>query len=488
MSFAIRVTERAPRASTNVLSLSSKWMWGVIGVGVAVGLVSPHPFLSTACWLVLPFLIHLVSFENEVPIFSVGLVVLWIKTTLPVIYFSGFRGLSLDSISSTYSTFFQTTPKLDAAIWFSLGAVVVLAIGVRFAVRRYYSLKLSRLHSEAGQISVRKAFFVYIFLYIFDSVISNSFFLQFGGLSQSLIALKFVRWSLFFIISYVVMLTKKDSKYLFFAILIEITFGVLGYWGGFRDFLYIYIIAYLLADPTLKSANKSYFIVLITSVVVTGLFWQTVKSEYRHEITGGQSMRVKASRTQQAALLADMAQRITWKDITDSIDGTVERISVNVFFFGEVLEYVPEHRPYDEGAGWWRGIQHVIKPRLFFPDKPALNDSKITNRYIMGEVSETTASFSIGYIGESYADFGPFFMYIPIFIVGFGFGCVYIWFRKKSKVKIIGISLCCSFLIYRIVIPDDIPSLLGLVITHSLVMALLLIIFEKKIADLISKR
>mgnify|MGYP006423822551 CR=1 FL=1 len=469
-----------PRFASIAAHSAPNWVWGIVAVGCAVGLLSPHPFLSVASWLALPLLIRITLLEDEPPILFMGALVLWVKTVLPVIYFAGFRGLPLDRVSTTYDTFFTSTPQLDVAIWMSLVAVLVLALGARVAMQKTPPLDPERIRMEAHTFAPGNVFALYLLSYVANFIFDASFLLQLGGISQLAIAATFVKWSFFFLLVYVVLVQERRYGLLVTAITIEITFGLLGYWGSFRDFLFIFLAAYLFSKPTLSVKNILSSTSLVLVVLAVGLFWQTVKPEFREVITGGiRSQRTVMSYPQQAELLIDLAGRTSWSQMSSSVEAAVERFSVNVFFFGEVLEFVPQYRPYDGGAGWWRGIQHIIQPRLLFPNKPVLNDSEITNQYIMRRVSEEGASFSIGYFGESYADLGPYLMYVPIFLVGLGFGFIYNVFKRRAAVKIIGIGFCASFLIYRLVSIDDIPSLLGLTITQFLAMIVLLFLLER---------
>jgi len=66
----------------------------------------------------------------------------------------------------------------------------------------------------------------------------------------------------------------------------------------------------------------------------------------------------------------------------------------------------------------------VFMPRMFFPEKKVLNDKQHLNKYT-GLNIYGTASFSLGYIPESYIDFGYTFMWVPIFLLGFLIGKIY---------------------------------------------------------------
>ena len=63
---------------------------------------------------------------------------------------------------------------------------------------------------------------------------------------------------------------------------------------------------------------------------------------------------------------------------------------------------------------------------LFFPDKEVIDDLVRTNLYTGGVagISEGT-SISLGYVAESYIDFGPIGMFPALFLIGLMFGRIY---------------------------------------------------------------
>ncbi len=74
-------------------------------------------------------------------------------------------------------------------------------------------------------------------------------------------------------------------------------------------------------------------------------------------------------------------------------------------------------------------------PRFLFPDKPVLDDSERTRTYTGMNVAgmEQGTSIGIGYIGESYVDFGPVKMFAPIFLLGLLYGLIYRFFVTKTR-------------------------------------------------------
>ena len=94
---------------------------------------------------------------------------------------------------------------------------------------------------------------------------------------------------------------------------------------------------------------------------------------------------------------------------------------------------------------------HPLMPRLFFPNKPAINDSDRTSAYSgvwVANVDQGT-SISIGYMGESYIDFGRWGMFIPVFLWGWLVGGCFDYLRRKAPHPLLGIALASCLLSTR---------------------------------------
>ena len=122
-----------------------------------------------------------------------------------------------------------------------------------------------------------------------------------------------------------------------------------------------------------------------------------------------------------------------------------------VQFFALTLKNVPGEVPYENGTLWLGAIKHVLTPRVFFPSKAATDDSARTSFYTGLDVAgaEQGASIGIGYFGESYIDFGPVFMFVPILLIGVWYGLMYRLFVIRSRYKLLGGAIITSILIFN---------------------------------------
>ena len=106
-----------------------------------------------------------------------------------------------------------------------------------------------------------------------------------------------------------------------------------------------------------------------------------------------------------------------------------------VQYFALTMVNVPTSMPYEHGALWAGAIRHIVTPRIFFPNKAVLDDSERASLYTGMAVAgaEQGTSIGIGYMAESYVDFGPIGMFLPILFLGIFYGLMYRYFVIVSR-------------------------------------------------------
>jgi hypothetical protein len=121
-----------------------------------------------------------------------------------------------------------------------------------------------------------------------------------------------------------------------------------------------------------------------------------------------------------------------------------------VNYFAMCLDNVPANLPHENGRLWWGAIKHVLMPRLFFPNKASINDSDRTSYYtgVMVAGEESGTSISIGYMGESYIDFGMIGMFIPVLLLGMFYGGVYRYFAQGRRLILLGFAIATTILVF----------------------------------------
>src|SRR4029077_17601492 len=123
---------------------------------------------------------------------------------------------------------------------------------------------------------------------------------------------------------------------------------------------------------------------------------------------------------------------------------TLARRAEYTQFFGFVTENVPTYIPYDDGGIWGGAVYHVITPRLFYPDKAEIAaDIENTKLYtgLKFSGSGIATEIPLGYMAESYIDFGPIGMFVPIFLLGLLLGYEYRYFASRRSYLVFAYGL-----------------------------------------------
>jgi hypothetical protein len=176
--------------------------------------------------------------------------------------------------------------------------------------------------------------------------------------------------------------------------------------------------------------------------------WTVVKGPYRYYLTGGKQTQVVEQQSKLDNLnklyelvKEDFSQENFDKNFSKGVGALANRINYTEYFAMSVGQ-VPAVMPFEKGNLLLGGFEHVFKPRLFFPDKKSIDDSKMTSKYTGRQFlgAERGTSFSLGQVAERYIDYGPVYMFIPIFLFGFLIGTIYKYILSHSFNHVLGLS------------------------------------------------
>jgi hypothetical protein len=80
----------------------------------------------------------------------------------------------------------------------------------------------------------------------------------------------------------------------------------------------------------------------------------------------------------------------------------------------------------------------------------------------------------MGYMAESYVDFGRYWMFVPILLLGMLWGAMYAYFIRRSAIYPVGVALSTALLINASQVEIAEVKLLGGMVMKFLVFAVLL--------------
>jgi hypothetical protein len=185
------------------------------------------------------------------------------------------------------------------------------------------------------------------------------------------------------------------------------------------------------------------------AVLVLGVFWTSIKKDYRDFLSGeSSSQQTDITFAARAGKLLDSSTNFSWEQFDQGFQQMLGRISY-IDYFAATIQTVPQEVPYENGALWGDTLKRIVMPRLFFPNKASIDDSERTNMYTGSRVAgtESDTSIGIGYMAESYIDFGPTYMFVPILFLGVFYGLIYRYFIARKDFRVIGFALGTGLLL-----------------------------------------
>lgn len=439
-------------------------IWGAVGMAAFLGLFTPNPGLTVSSFLLLAWFFILLWRQGEPPILLLALGLQWLQVVTKV-FNADVLGLPVNALN-TYQG------DMEKAIWLSMIALAILALGMRLALTHFKSPGRESARNEAMLFSVNKLWFFYLVsLGISFSVLAVAWVLP--SLTQIALALANLKWVVYFMFAYVCFLRVERMPLLLLAFGIELALGLGGYFSDFKTVFFVTILAFVASGKKLSGQQIGIVLSLTAALFVMSLTWTAVKTDYREYLSGGQRAQiVTRGYAERVDYLFELVSALERKDMGNALQGMADRLSYTDFF-GRALVTVPSRIPHEEGALWGGVFKHIFMPRLFFPDKPSLrDDSDITNYYTGLRFSGAGqgTSVSIGYVAESYIDFGPLGMFVPVLALGYLCGRMYRYFLSRPKMPhIVGYGLAVVVLMNTIHFETTNVKLVGGLVTSFLV-------------------
>lgn len=402
----------------------------------AAGIHLPPRYQLAANLIIATLLLYLIAaglgFTAYIAVGSLAALV-WLAFTSdrpPVLLWIGCSqwlqaGLSTIVASEDYRSFrLSTASAHDFAQNLSLVAVICLLAGIskglspkRQAVRRVNS-EDSLIRPAPGVVSPPRAYLTLLLI----SVSITPLLSVLSPLRAIASTLPVVRLAALTAWAYTQFQHTNQHKKLFWlALLGEALASMSGMFFGLRRVVAFLLIAWLAATfDGRRRLNLVTVFAVVALVIFPALAWTSVKSNYRATILEANSQVYHAGPLDRLAALRDEVLRIGADDFADASGAALRRISY-VDYFGLTVERVPGEVSYASGRIWLDALLRALQPRLLFPGKSAVNDSDRTRHYTGVNVAgvDEGSSISLGYPCESYIDFGPLLMFLPIILLGF---------------------------------------------------------------------
>ncbi|MFK7955088.1 MAG: hypothetical protein AB8B96_03260 [Lysobacterales bacterium] len=252
-------------------------------------------------------------------------------------------------------------------------------------------------------------------------ILSRLQYLLPGGLTQIILPLINFKWALIFALACSVLRDRQGYAWLVAICGLEVLLGFAAYFSAWKEVILVIVLAYFFCRPSFELKRVAAGAGLVALGLTLAVFWTAIKVEQRLFLNEGTGQQVITRGTGESLANAfDLAAATDAEEYRLATLRLAERVAY-VDYFANTLVHVPQVRPHENGQLWWQAITHVFTPRIFFPNKPALQSDSEQTMYYTGLLLASSfegASISLGYMAESYIDFGVPGMFVPIFLWG----------------------------------------------------------------------
>lgn len=390
----------------------------MISGGLAVlGLATSNP-LETALAALLPAVfLQLLWRPGEPQILFFAVLMQSFQVAAPV-FAADRQGITLAEL--------EGVATMQSAFLFSTAAMVVLACGMAWASKKPASAQVTRNLQLIRQLNPERMLWAFIPAFVL-SIVVGRFAFSLGGLAQFMLAFGGFHLILAYLIFAVAVIDKRFRPQAAFVLALEVLYGFLGFFSGFKTILFLLLIVLTAQYSNPLKVIRFKFILPAVILFLLLTFWQVVKTDYREFVNRGSSAQVvSVSVIDQLDFYASSIASFGPEQIVTGFDSGLARIGY-LRFFATSMTRIPWSIPHQNGRLWSESLQVILQPRILYPDKPPINDSERTNEFsgvtVAGAAQGT--SVSIGYVGESFIDFGFPLLLVPVALMGLLWGWMY---------------------------------------------------------------
>lgn len=408
------------------------WLWLLPCVLLPLAGSGPNTVLALYSIAVLAVGIRLLWRPGEPPVLLFIFLYQWMQSATGALY-ANFLGSRLEDLRDGYQTAAIGASTTASALM--LTGTLVLAIAMRLGAGK----PSAGLYDRVKAFATSRPFGFWLRLYgatwLF-STLCTSVAPSAGGWQVPLLTLGGLKWASFVLLTFAAFMNSWSYGRTIWVLVFlgEFVLSIGGYFSTFKEVFFFSLFGLATArvrfNPRLVISG-SLFAVLMLGL---GIVWTAIKVDYREFVSAGSGQQVVVVEYgERLDALGELISKLDGKDLSDATDQFLRRLMYHQFF-GVVVNRVPSLIPHSTGEIWSEAISRPFMPRVLFPEKRAINDSDLTNQYtgLRVATAEEGVSISLGYMAESYIDFGAFLMFIAIGMLGAGIGLLYRWLLKQQ--------------------------------------------------------
>lgn len=421
---------------------------------------------TVACAVTLPAAIRLIWLRVDSPVLTFACGMQWLQVVTPILY-CNFQDIPTTELYDTL--------HLNHVTYLSLIGIIVLSGGIRCAWIGMPQPHPREVENILRGTSQHRVFAAWICAFAIATVAGVVAWYA-PGITQLIYAIVIIKWVMFIVLGCRVLSRNEGHTLLLVAIAVEFISGFLGFFASFKEVLLMLLV---IMQCMRRKWQMSHLIAATAAfglLVTASLLWTAVKQPYRAYLKSEVKDKPIAARLiARAQRLQELLLELESEDLNKAVESLVQRIGYTEYF-AHAMDFVPGSVPFENGSLWRGAIAHVLHPRLFFRDKAAISDSLRLTKYTGIKVAgaEQGTSIGIGYMGESYIDFGTVGMFVPIFLLGLTYGSVYRLFVHLAPSRILGVAMATAVLFssYQAVATSNI-KLVGGLATQCIIMLML---------------
>ena len=300
------------------------------------------------------------------------------------------------------------------------------------------ALSLNILKKHADRISIEKTFKAYVIGFFAMNALSGvAFFIP--SLAQIIISLTNIKWFLFLLFGFQSILKNRKRKEFYIFCALEFVIGFYSYFSEFKTIIFFILFLFLCLLAVVRFNKIILFAFSIAVMFFAGVFWTSVKGEYRSFLNkGSKSQTVQVEKGEALNKLLELSEKQNSNSFSDAIESFLDRLQYT-YHLAKTMDRVPAVIPHQNGSNWGNTIAFVLTPRIIDPNKGTYDASVKASKYSGIQYSgvKRGVSVSLGYFADGYIDFGYVGMFIPLVILGFIYGGSYFYFVKKSSTNFI---------------------------------------------------
>lgn len=416
------------------LNLLKATIW--IGLlSTILSLFGPNPLLCIPAFISLYCIIRNLFISEYLSAFFIAFLYQWSQVCIKVLY-ATFTSKDIRLLT-------KFPEHIVEAYVLSTIALVVVSYGISIYLRKI-NIDEIEIENSLSKLYFKKNLITYFFMGI---ITEGSRMLP--GFSQFSVMIAGFKWCIFYLIFLYCFTQRKYKTILYIIIGYEICIGFFSYFASWKTVIFYILISLF----SILQFRMRHFIGLFIGscfVLYIALAWTGVKGDYRSFLSGGGQQVVVVSSSDAYRKLFGLMSNF---QISDKVQKAfLDRISY-IDYFSSCLAYVPEKRPHEAGKLSIQAVEHILKPRLFFPNKAIIDESSHLTKYTGKFYSNYSmgTSFSLGYVGDFYIDYGCFLMFLMLFLWGIIVGKIFknLFEGAANNVLAIGIMSMSFLILYK---------------------------------------